>query len=117
MKNTIKFFLAKLLVTTGYPHANGIHSEVHDLLHPNMKCNPLNNYPVNVKDATAGLIQLSKPVICGGFHQDLYDYMSCNILGISGNVEVTVDLIHPRTYSASVAISDDILWITGGTVL
>ena len=43
-------------MTTGYPHANGIHSEVHDLLHPNMKCNPLNNYPVNVKDATAAVL-------------------------------------------------------------
>ena len=40
--------------------------------------------------------------------------MKCHILDPSGN-ESTINLIHPRTYSAAVALTDNLLWVTGGT--
>ena len=95
-------------------NSNGERSEIHDLHHPQKECQPWPNYSIKVKDAAGGLLQFSKPVICGGFDLDLNEHMKCHILDPSGN-ETTIDLIHPRTYSAAVALTDNLLWVTGGT--
>ena len=47
--NFLKFFFfctAKVLVTTGTPFGNGVHSEVIDLKNPNSTCKSFENYPV-----------------------------------------------------------------------
>ena len=45
---TLEFFIAKVLVTTGYPLENGYHSEVIDLLNPNSTCDSLPDFPVQI---------------------------------------------------------------------
>ena len=42
------FFIAKVLVTTGYPLENGYHSEVIDLVNPNSTCDSLPDFPVQI---------------------------------------------------------------------
>ena len=45
---TLHVFIAKVLVTTGYPLENGYHSEVIDLLNPNSTCDSLPDFPVQI---------------------------------------------------------------------
>ena len=70
MKNIllrIFFFTAKVLVTTGTPFGNGVHSEVIDLKNPNSTCQSFANYPVAMDRAFGGLIQNDAPLVCDPF--------------------------------------------------
>ena len=50
-------FIAKVLVTTGYPLENGYHSEVIDLLNPNSTCDSLPDFPVQIHSGIINNIQ------------------------------------------------------------
>ena len=50
-------FIAKVLVTTGYPLENGYHSEVIDLVNPNSTCDSLPDFPVQIHSGIINNIQ------------------------------------------------------------
>ena len=67
----MRFFIiliAKVLVTTGYPKDAGIHLEVIALLIPNVICDMLPDFPIEIYVAVGGLINNSLLLICGGFN-------------------------------------------------
>ena len=51
------FFIAKVLVATGYPLENGSHSEVIDLINPNSTCDSLPDFPVQIHSGIIDNIQ------------------------------------------------------------
>ena len=85
-------------------------SEVIDLSNPNAQCDLLDDYPEEVMLATGALLQNDKPLICGGWNDQLIKNDKCNIIGKEGQIQ----LLEKRAASSSIAIDEDSLWITGG---
>ena len=102
-------FIAKILVTTGYPDDHSVHSEVIDSVNPNSICQPLPNLPVPIRTALGGLLN-NKPIICGGFSVVFGKQNQCYFVGSN---EVINELIQPRSLGSGVILNDDILWVTG----
>ena len=101
------FFTAKLLVTTGQylnTYENGLHSEVIDVENEFRECDELPNSAQPVQGAGGGLVS-GKPMICGGFRENLYTGASnkCFILG--ENQPIIME--HERSYPASISISSN----------
>ncbi len=71
------------------------------------QCQNLQDYPVPIAKATGGLIQDKYPLICGGALTD-----SCYVIGKSS--EIIAQLNEKRYEAASVVLSSNKLWITGG---
>ena len=107
--------MSKVLITTGYgsnEFEDGQHSEVLDLLNPNLVCDPLPNYPSKVLTATGGLLLQQWPIICGGYN-DEYLPKVCYAVG---NDDISISLIHERAFSSSIVLHDSTLWITGDKI-
>lgn len=96
--------------TTGFPN-NLKNSEVIDLLDSKNYCQDLSDYTYEVNWATGGLLNNINPLICGGRNSFNIDILECNIIGTNEKLE----LMHPRTFSASIVIGDK-LWVTGGEI-
>ena len=107
-------YLGKLIITTGYPRDIGIHSEVIDIVHSNITCKSLTNFPVQISQAFGGVLENNIPIVCGGW-SDNYKYAqsNCYIIGKEG---IATTMSQPRFFGASAVISKDTLWITGGTL-
>ena len=104
-KNTI--LIAKLLVTTGSlanSYQNGLHSEIVDLDNNYADCGELANSAYPIEGATGGLVG-GKPMICGGFYENLFNGASkeCFVLGQNQ----TITMKHERSYPAGISISKD----------
>ena len=116
--------LGKLLVTTGYYWQNGVHSEVIDLVNPNVTCNDFPDFPIELDDAFGGLFETKFPVqgnmlaaICGGQASDLDTQSKCYFYYPSRQewTEAEEKLLQPRSTFGSVLINDrKVMWITGG---
>ena len=100
-------FAAKLLVTTGSfenSYENGIHSEVIYLDDEEITCHELANSAYPLQAATGGLVS-GKPMICGGFYDNMLTQSSnkCFILGENQ----TITMAEERSYPSSISISRD----------
>ena len=98
-------FPAKLLVTTGSfenSYENGIHSEVIYLDDEEITCHELANSAYPLQAATGGLVS-GKPMICGGFYDNMLTQSSnkCFILGENQ----TITMAEERSYPSSISIS------------
>ena len=93
------------------PDTPRITSEVIDLIHPDVKCDPLQDSSRSF--ATGGLLPKDKPVICGGISNEdhIQVLKDCIIIGDS-----TTNLVMSteRALATSVVLSNGQLWITGG---
>ena len=85
-------------------------SEVIDLSNPNAQCDMLDDYPQKVMLSTGALLQNDKPLICGGWNDQLIKNDKCNIIGHEGQIQ----LQEKRAGASSIVIDEDTLWITGG---
>ena len=83
-------------------YENGLHSEVIDIENESRRCYELPNLAQPVEGASGGLVS-GKPIICGGFSEDLFTGASnkCFILGENQPIIMK----HKRSYSASISIS------------
>ena len=95
------------MVATGFPFENGTKSEVIDLENEFNHCTDLPDYPLQVEQASGGILHGKYPVICGGH---FYTFDQCLVVG---SPDLMVQLLTSRTDSASVVLHDK-LWITGG---
>ena len=89
------------MVITGYPHENGIHSEVVDLINEDSICEDLTNAPYQMNVGTGGLVN-SKPLVCGGSYNG--DLNKCFILGENK----TIYMAHERNHLSSIVINDKV---------
>eukprot|EP00095_Tigriopus_kingsejongensis_P011841 maker-scaffold1129_size60621-snap-gene-0.11 protein:Tk11841 transcript:maker-scaffold1129_size60621-snap-gene-0.11-mRNA-1 annotation:"kelch domain protein" len=108
---------AKVLVTTGYNHQNGSvsTSEIVDLTSGPI-CGPIADYPLKVKGAV-GFVLSGTPTVCGGFDASSREFIdTCFQYERSTNTWLPFATLDKHRYaSASVPISGDEIWITGGT--
>ena len=83
-------------------YENGLRSEVIDIENEFRHCHELPNLVQPVEGAVGGLVS-GKPIICGGFSEDLFTGASnkCFILGENQPIIMT----QKRSYSASISIS------------
>ena len=83
-------------------YENGFHSEVIDIGNDDIECNELEKVPYPIQGAAGGLVG-GKPMICGGYSEDLFTGASdkCFILG--ENKPIIME--HQRAYPASISIS------------
>ena len=102
--------IGKLLVTSGYPVNQGIHTEIIDLINPNIKCDNLQDLPVELDLAFGGLLE-NRPIICGG-HSNLTYETNCYEIGTN---EIIAELNQPRCCGANMVLNEDTLWISGGS--
>ena len=81
---------------------NGLHSEVIDIDNEDIECNELAVAHYPIQGAAGGLVS-GKPMICGGYSEDLFTGASdkCFILG--ENKPIIME--HQRAYPASISIS------------
>ena len=101
------FFIAKLLVTTGYyedSYDNGRHSEVINLDDEDIECHELANSAHPVQAAAGGLVS-GKPMICGGFYDNPLTHSSNKCFIPSENQSIT--MAYERSYPSSISISRD----------
>ena len=80
---------------------------------PTYRCSDFSNYPNDVQGATSALIDNKHPLICGGFYKDV-ESADDQCFVLSPAIKKVVDMIEPRGFSASVALSSTRIWITGG---
>ena len=85
-------------------YENGLHSEVIDIHNEDIECNELEKVPYPIQGAAGGLVS-GKPMICGGYSEDLFTGASnkCFILG--ENKPIIME--HQRAYPASISISSN----------
>ena len=102
--------IGKLLVTSGYPINHGIHTEIIDLINPNMKCEDFQDLSIELDLAFGGLLE-NRPIICGG-HSNLTYETKCYEIGTN---EIIAELNQPRCCGASVILNEETLWISGGS--
>ena len=62
------------------------------------------------KGAIGGILQ-NKPVICGGYDTDIKTIPNYSIIGMSNN---DFKMMSPRDFSASIALNESKIWVTGG---
>ena len=108
----INFFeiIGKLLVTSGYPINQGVHTEIIDLINPNIKCEKFQDLPIELDLAFGGLLE-NRPIICGG-HSNLTYETKCYEIGTN---EIIAELNQPRCCGASMILNEETLWISGGS--
>ena len=103
------------MIATGDPLSASVKTEVIDLADESTSCEALGDYPIQVSDASGGLLKDSQPLICGGFNQysKPNQISECFIAG-GATSDPVVKLLTPRSGSAAVAINSRKLWVTGG---
>ena len=87
----------------------GFHSEVIDLVNPNVSCQNLANFPINVSFAFGGLLEDKVPLVCGGYNDQFKSEFGQSKCFTVGFKEVKATLTQPRFYGAGVVISKHIL--------
>ena len=65
------------------------------------------------KGAIGGILQ-NKPVICGGYDSDIKSITNFSIIGMTND---NFKMIRPREFSASIALNESKIWVTGGKSL
>ena len=102
--------IGKLLVTSGYPVNQGIHTEIIDLINPDIKCDNLQDLPIELDLAFGGLLE-NRPIICGG-HSNLTYETNCFEIGTN---EIIAELNQPRCCGANMVLNEETFWISGGS--
>ena len=92
----------KLLIVTGHPFEDGIHSEVIDVENYNTTCKDLTNAPYKMSWGIGGFIQ-SEIVICGGTNSTIR-FDKCWVLGQNK----TIPMKYERYGSASIVINNKV---------
>ena len=107
--------VSKFLITTGGTtgYAKVKKSEILDFSEKNeFQCADWVDYPIDVYDATGGLVG-QVPVICGGDSGDSLFHDEC--YKVTGNKAVFLGKMKTKRYAAaSVVLNDSVLWVTGG---
>ena len=101
-------YLDHILVTTGFPLATSVKSEIIDIKNPESSCNDFPAFPIQNQNAIGTVLE-NAPVICGGDGGK----QSCYTLGSDGPGEI---LEMERISSASVMFANQ-LGIFGGSPL
>ena len=85
-------------------YENGLHSEVIDIGNEDIECNELEMVPYPIQGAAGGLVG-GKPMICGGYSENLCTGVSnkCFILGEI----LTITMDQERCYPSSISISKE----------
>ena len=65
------------------------------------------------KGAIGGILQ-NKPVICGGYDSDIKSITNFSIIGMTND---NFKMISLREFSASIALNESKIWVTGGKSL
>ena len=89
---------SKVLVITGYPYDESIHSEVIDVGNEDLTCQDFTDAPYKIEGGTGGLIN-NKIVICGGY-DDHHGTDKCWILG----EDQTISMKYEREYASSIEL-------------
>jgi hypothetical protein len=95
------------LVTTGYPYATAVKSEVIDLEDASNICQDMEDYPIGVQGAVGGFLNQGDPLVCGGYP----DKNVCHVVNQPGQ---SSEMLEERYYSASLTLNSSHLWVTGG---
>ena len=85
----------KILVATGKPYSNGIHSEVIAI---RTNTNTYGNAPYQLYGATGGFVN-SRPLICGGSQLDVIKYNKCWFFGDKNS---TIEMQYERVFASSI---------------
>jgi hypothetical protein len=96
------------LVTTGYPYATSVKSEVIDLEESGNICQILEDYPIGVEGAVGGLLNQGDPLVCGGWDP------ATNVCYVLNQPGQSSEMLEERGYSASLTLNSTHIWITGG---
>jgi hypothetical protein len=96
------------LVTTGFPRATSVKSEVIDLEDSSNICQDLADYPIQVEGAVGGLLNQVDPLVCGG------KYPYTNVCYVVNQPGQSSHMLEERSHSASITLNSTRLWITGG---
>ena len=99
-------FPAKVLVSSGTPRGNEQNSEIIDLYDHTFR-HELKLSDVSRSKGAVGALLNNQPLICGGSAQNT----KCTVVG---KPSLSIKLIQPRSYAASVVLPDQCLWIVGG---
>ena len=109
--------VSKFLITTGFNNDDGQikKSEILDFSEKNKyQCADWVDYPIDVYDATGGLVG-QVPVICGGVSYS-YGYID-DCYKVTGNKAVFLGKMTTKRYAAaSVVLNNTVLWVTGGWI-
>lgn len=100
-----------LVVTTGWPWEYGTKTEVFDLKNPDRKCQNLDDYPTEMREANGGALFEDFPLICGGYDgESITD--DCYTIGSN---QSSAKLKESRSRHAAITLpNDDSLWLLGG---
>ena len=85
-------------------------------MNPNVSCQNLANFPINVSFAFGGLLEDKVPLVCGGYTDQFKSEFGQSKCFTVESKEVRATLTQPRFYRAGVVISKLMLWGTGGTM-
>ena len=102
-------FLAKILITTGYPEENGTHSEV---INPNNDlsiCEDITDAPYAMYGGAGGLVN-NKIFVCGGKHihnKTMID--KCFVLGQEELIGMTHERNNPSSFTHGKKVSFNII--------
>ncbi len=117
----LKYFTAKLLVTTGDSRPAGAEFsrviEIIDLSDDPKTCEPLENFPIYTSGGFAILLDDENPVICGG---SLYDgklrrEITDRCFVISQTEPQELRLKESREWASTIKVSPSVAWVTGGS--
>ena len=98
----------RYIVATGFPSDKGVNTEVVDLSDPSKSC-LLEDIPY--RHSSAGGMLGTTPVICGGYSSSSLELDECLLYGT--NHVITMN--SKRWSHSSVALSDERIWIMGGS--
>ena len=102
--NVLYIFIAKLLVTTGYPYGNGTHSEIINLNNDLSICEDIADAPYPMYGGAGGLVN-NKLLICGGKNKEHEHIDNCFVLGQN----ITFGMKYGRKYPSSFTYISDSL--------
>ena len=85
----------KILVATGKPYSNGIHSEVIAI---RTNTNTYGNALYQLHGATGGFVKYW-PLVCGGSQKDVIKYNKCWFFGDKNS---TIEMQYERVFASSI---------------